>query len=128
MAEINGINVPFLPAGGVEQLKSRKLPFSENKVQSKFSDIFTEELNKLKFSAHASTRIESRNIELSGNDFARLETAFDKAVNKGAKESLIMIDDKAFIVNVPNRTVITALDKSQLLSNVITNIDSAVIG
>lgn len=128
MAEINGINVPFLPAGGLEQLRSRKLPFSENKVQSKFSDIFTEELNKIKFSAHATTRLESRNIELSGNDFARLESAFDKVASKGAKDSLIMIDDKAFIVNITNKTVITALDKGQLLSNVITNIDSAVIG
>ena len=35
--------------------------------------------------------------------------------------------DKAFIVNVPNKTVITAMDKAQLMSNVITNIDSAVI-
>lgn len=128
MAEINGINVPFLPAGGLEQLRGRKLPFNENKVQSKFSDIFTEELNKIKFSAHATTRLESRNIELTGNDFARLETAFDKVANKGAKDSLIMIDDKAFIVNIANKTVITALDKGQMLSNVITNIDSAVIG
>jgi flagellar operon protein len=128
MAEINGVNVPFLPAGGVDQIRSRKLPFSENKVQSKFSDIFTEELNKFKFSAHASSRLESRNIELSGRDLARLESAFDKAMSKGAKDSLIMIDDKAFIVNVPNRTVVTALDGHQMASNVITNIDSAVIG
>lgn len=127
MAEINGINLPFIPAGGVEQLKSRKLPFVENKVQSKFSDIFTEELNRLKFSAHANARIESRNISISGQDMARLESAFDQAQSKGAKESLIMLDDKAFIVNVPNKTVITAMDKAQLMSNVITNIDSAVI-
>lgn len=58
---------------------------------------------------------------------ARLESAFDQAKNKGAKESLIMIDEKAFIVNIANKTVITAMDKGQLLSNVITNIDSAVI-
>lgn len=127
MAEINGINVPFIPAGGVEQLRSRKTPFTENKVQSKFSDIFTEELNRLKFSAHANSRIESRNIQISGSDMARLESAFDQAKNKGAKESLIMIDEKAFIVNIANKTVITAMDKGQLLSNVITNIDSAVI-
>ena len=82
MAEINGINLPFIPAGGVEQLKSRKLPFVENKTQSKFSDIFTEELNRLKFSAHANARIESRNISISGKDMARLESAFDQAQSK----------------------------------------------
>jgi flagellar operon protein len=127
MAEINGVNVPFIPAGGVEQLRSRKTPFNEAKVQSKFSDIFSEELNRLKFSAHANARIESRNIQISGRDMARLESAFDQAQSKGAKESLILIDEKAFIVNVPNKTVITAMDKAQMLSNVITNIDSAVI-
>ena len=51
----------------------------------------------------------------------------DRAAAKGAKESLVMIDDVALVVSVKNRTVITAVDKAQLKENVFTNIDSAVI-
>jgi hypothetical protein len=38
-----------------------------------------------------------------------------------------MLDDVAMIVNVPNRTVVTAVDGDQAGSQVFTNIDSAVI-
>jgi len=50
-----------------------------------------------------------------------------KAAAKGARESLILLDDKAFVVSVRNRTVITAVDGEHLKENVFTNIDSAVI-
>ena len=42
-------------------------------------------------------------------------------------ESLVLVDDLAFIVNVPNRTVITAMEQGETNSNVFTNIDGAVI-
>jgi flagellar operon protein len=50
-----------------------------------------------------------------------------KAEAKGARESLMVMGDTAFIVNIPNRTVITAVNSGQLKDNVFTNIDSAVI-
>lgn len=124
MHEINGIKVPFIPAGGSQTLKTG----SKNNVDGKFNKLFNEELNKLKFSSHATSRIKSRQIELNANDLSRLENAVSNARKKGAKDSLIFIDNNAFIVNVPNRTVITAIEKGGMNSNVITNIDSAVIG
>jgi flagellar operon protein len=63
---------------------------------------------------------------LSDGELNRLESAVNKADGKGAADALIMLDEKAFIVNVPNKTVVTVVDKSQMQSNVITNIDSAV--
>jgi len=124
MHEINGIRVPFIPAGGQNVLKTG----NKNKVEGKFDQLFTEELDKLKFSSHATSRLKSRNINLDQGDLKRLENAVSNAQNKGAKDSLIFIDNNAFIVNVKNRTVITALEKGNMNSNVITNIDSAVIG
>ena len=50
-----------------------------------------------------------------------------EALNKGIKESLVMVDSLAFIVNVPNKTVVTAMDQTDSKENVFTNIDGAVI-
>ena len=69
----------------------------------------------------------SRDINLSDAEMQKLESAVDRAEQKGAKESLILFENKAFIVSIPNKTVITAVDREHLNSNVITDIDSAVI-
>ena len=50
-----------------------------------------------------------------------------KAGAKGINESLVIVDSLAFIVNVPNQTVITAMDQTETNENVFTNIDGAVI-
>lgn len=83
--------------------------------------------DRLKVSGHARTRLESRNIELQQADWQRVLEGVDKAAAKGAKESLVMIDDIALVVSVRNRTVITAVDRANLKEQVFTNIDSAVI-
>ena len=43
------------------------------------------------------------------------------------KESLVLVDSLAFIVNVPSNTVITAMDNTEADENIYTNIDGAVI-
>ena len=81
----------------------------------------------LRFSKHASMRLQSRNIELSTELKERLETGAEKAEAKGMKESLVIVDSYSFIVNVPNKTVVTAMDHTESGENVYTNIDGAVI-
>jgi flagellar operon protein len=83
--------------------------------------------DRLKVSGHAQTRLQSRNIDLGQSEWNRVLEGVDRAAAKGAKESLVMVDDVALVVSVRNRTVITAVDKGQLKDNVFTNIDSAVI-
>lgn len=83
--------------------------------------------DRLKVSGHAQTRLQSRNIELGQAEWERVMNGVDKAAAKGAKDSLVMIDDIALVVSVKNRTVITAVDKESLKENVFTNIDSAVV-
>lgn len=82
---------------------------------------------ELKFSAHAKERLSLRNINLSSSDLSRMNDAVNKAAAKGARQSLLVMENQAFIVSVPNRTVITALDNNSMKENVFTNIDSAVI-
>jgi flagellar operon protein len=81
----------------------------------------------VKFSAHAQTRLSSRQIRLSGDDIDKLGAAITKAAQKGSRESLVLMDKAALVVSVPNRTVITAVDKTAMKENIFTNIDSAII-
>ena len=80
----------------------------------------------VKFSAHAIERLKSRGISLDQDTLKRLNSAIDKAAEKGSKESLMLTDDAAFIVSVKNKTVITAMDRGSIKDNVFTNIDSTV--
>ena len=82
---------------------------------------------ELKFSKHASMRLENRKINLSKEQSERLESGVQKASEKGIRESLVIVDSLAFIVNVPNKTVVTAMDRTESDDNIYTNIDGAVI-
>lgn len=81
----------------------------------------------LKFSKHAAGRLEERNIELSETQLERLQEGTVKAGEKGINESLVLMDQFAFIVNIPGNTVITAMDQTETDQNIFTNIDGAVI-
>jgi len=81
----------------------------------------------LRFSSHAKQRLQSRQIELTEQDRAELTRAVDMAGKKGAKESLILIDDLSLIVSIRNRVVITAMERGQDNASVFTQIDSAVV-
>jgi flagellar operon protein len=95
---------------------------------SNFNQLLEQELSGVKFSQHALQRLNSRKIELDSSQLSQLSQAVEKAAQKGAKESLILMNNSlAFVVSVKNRTVITAMDGESLKDNVFTNIDSAVI-
>ena len=95
-----------------------------------FEDIFKQKLesaSELKFSKHATQRLDDRNITLSEEQSLRLEEGVQKAQAKGITDSLVLVDTLAFIVNVPNQTVVTAMDQTESEENIFTNIDGAVI-
>ena len=85
------------------------------------------ERKEINFSAHAEGRLAVRQIDLSRQDLVKIENAVERASQKGASESLLLMDDLAFIVSVKNRTVITVIDGHNMKGNVFTNIDSAII-
>ncbi len=97
---------------------------------SSFEEIFKQKLqgtSELKFSKHATKRLDDRNIELTEEQSLRLEEGVMKASEKGITDSLVLVDSLAFIVNVPNQTVVTAMDQTESDENIFTNIDGAVI-
>lgn len=93
--------------------------------RSEFDQLLHSEL--VKFSHHAETRLKQRGIQIDNEQLTKLEHAIDKAAAKGAKDTLMVLGGTALIVNIPNRTVITALDGAKLQDQVFTQIDSAVI-
>ena len=81
----------------------------------------------LKFTKHADARLEQRDIRLTDEQMIRLEEGTKKAYSKGIKESLVLVDNLAFIVNTDKKTVITAIDQNSSDDNIYTNIDGAVV-
>ena len=122
MAMINGISVPFIPLvkeSGFQQAINQG-------VKSHFDEIFSREISKVKLSKHAMQRLESRDIVLSESEMDKINDAVQKAEAKGSKDSLVMMNNTAFLVNIPNKTVITAMSLLNANENVFTNIDSVV--
>lgn len=120
----------------IEQVTDRYLKQkNEGTVQShslSFEEILKQKQDvtgssELKFSKHAAQRLSERNINLSEEQSERLESGVLKANEKGIHESLVIVDSLAFIVNVPNKTVVTAMERSESNDNIYTNIDGAVI-
>lgn len=98
--------------------------FAEIFKQKKITEIPSSDV---KFSKHATLRLDDRKIELSSEQLSRLNEGAQKANAKGINESLVLVDELAFIVNIKNNTVITAMDQNEARENVFTNIDGAVI-
>ncbi len=86
-----------------------------------------ENTGELKFSKHAAGRLADRDISLTEEQLERLNDGARKAGQKGIKDSLVIVDRLAFIVNVPNNTVVTAMDSTDTRENIFTNINGAVI-
>lgn len=115
----------------IENPKVSELIQSQNRVVANGSEptnAFAQILeSQLKISGHANTRLKSRDIQIDKEQWERVLNGVERAQSKGAKESLVMVDDIALLVSIKNKTVITAVDKANLKENVFTNIDSAVI-
>lgn len=118
----------------IKRLESQIISSSQKNIQKKSNKDFQEVLRnaqknsgEIKFSKHALNRMDNRNIKLDSNEMDRLKNGFDKAEEKGVKDALILMGDKAFIASIKNKTIITTVSQEQLKNNVFTNIDGAVI-
>ena len=115
-------NNGILPGSGQSQ--------SVNKPEVSFEQLLQKQIyesKEVKFSKHAESRLKTRDIELTEEQKQKLNDAINKAGEKNVKESLVMVDDIAFVVNVREKNVVTVLNKDEMKNNVFTNIDGAVI-
>jgi flagellar operon protein len=94
-----------------------------------FSQTLTQRTNAhaLKFSNHAQKRLQARDIELTQDGLTRLVSAVEKVEKRGGRDSLVLMDELAFIVNVKDHLVVTAMSANERGEGVFTQIDSVVL-
>lgn len=112
-----------------KNIPTGEISFEEvlNKQRSIAEILDSSRTEEMKFSKHAGNRLAERNISLTDEQMDRLLDGTKKAQSKGIKESLVILDNFAFIVNTASRTVITAMDQNYEKDNIYTNIDGAVV-
>ncbi len=111
--------------------KQPQSPKTEEKAKPSFSEHLKKACEdtgvRTLFSRHAVSRVDSRGINLSHEQLARIDRAIDNVEAKNVEKTLVMLDDIALIVGMDQRKVITLVSSEELKQNVFTNIDSAVI-
>jgi flagellar operon protein len=124
---------PGVGAGAIAPVRAPTQPVRPQGVPAStgpaFADVLREKtgVQQVQFSKHALQRLERRGLDVDPSTQARLQDGVDRAAGKGARDAVVLVDDKAFVVSVANRTVITAVGRDQMKDHVFTNIDSAVI-
>ena len=114
--------------GQMIPIQNRKDTKSKPTNSLDFQQLLQESIKQndtVKISAHAEQRMIERNIKLQEADMNLIKDAMNSLEKKGAKESLMLYKDMAFIASVNNRTIITALQFKEL--DIVTNIDSTII-
>ncbi|MCL2197709.1 MAG: hypothetical protein FWB80_02190 [Defluviitaleaceae bacterium] len=112
-------NMHLAKVAGLQQLETHRKPEAIKPQPSvSFRDIL--------FSKHAALRLDDRNINLTGEQMERITDGIGKAEQKGIRDSLVLVDDVALVVNVKSRTVITAVNQVTN-EGIFNNIDGAVI-
>lgn len=105
----------------------------DKKPKMSFEAVLNEKLLKesrvqnVKISKHAQMRLVQRDITIDNFISDKINSIVDKEKLKGSKDILIMSDETAYIVNVPNKTMITVMSKEELKENIFTNIDAVAI-
>ena len=109
-------------------ITNSKVEKSKGKETNDFQKILEssiKEKDQVKISNHAQKRLLERDIKLQQTDMNLINKAMDDLKEKGAKESLMIYKDMAFIASVDNRTIITAMQNQEV--DIVTNIDSTII-
>ncbi len=122
------INQQSLSRIGVKNTR-KETPSNVNHQGQSFKQILDAQQKRsepLKFSKHAVMRLKQKDIQLTKAQMTKLTEGIEQADQKGINESLVLMDDVALVVNVKNKTIVTAMDKTNS-AQIFTNIDGAVL-
>ncbi len=132
VAKINNLLIPNVSKVGNEKSVdvSNRL---EKSSPSEFDKLLSENLGEkkvdenLNLSVHAARSLKERGMEIDGDEFLKIKNAMNALKNKGGQDSLIITGKGAYIVDVGNNKIVTAIDKESIAQNVFTKIDSTMI-
>ena len=126
MINITDISVPFLPIGGTNTLNNNKINnINQQKSSINFDELLKNEL--INFTNDDKSRTIINENPLSEMEMIRLDEAIEKAKYNEANKSLIIVDNKMFIVDIFSKTVNNIFETKEMKNNLIKNIDSAII-
>ena len=127
---INNILIPNVTRTGNSSKVSKKIEKDVN--PNEFNNLLKETIESqqsegIKLSVHAAKRLQDRNMSVDGAELKKIQSGIEKLASKGGNDSLLITSKGAYIVDVPKRTIVTAIDKDSISENVFTKIDSTVI-
>ncbi len=137
MSENGNINNILIP--NVSKLPKHKKVDVSNKLdgskpnQSEFKSLLQDQIGDvqrdhgIQLSVHAAKRLKERNLEMDSGEFFKLRDAMTKLRAKGGQDSLVITEKAAYIVDVAQNKVVTAIDRENMAENVFTKIDSTVV-
>jgi flagellar operon protein len=127
----NKINESLIPQVNSSSLK-KKAPVAQGPSSQEFEQLLKQEISPAKkdvdltISKHAQKRIDDRSLDFDQNEFLKIKDAITKLRDKGGKDSLIITNKAAYIVDVNNERIVTAMNKDDMSENVFTKIDSTL--
>lgn len=130
--KINNILIPNVTKFPKKQGKSTDQS-NKNSDTSEFKKLLEGQIGEVKkdhginLSVHAAKRINERNLGLDNEEFFKLRGAIEKLKMKGGQDSLVITKNAAYIVDVPNEKIVTAISKDSVEENVFTKIDSTIV-
>jgi flagellar operon protein len=80
----------------------------------------------IRISPHAQQTLDEMGIEMTSARMASLAEAVGRAAARGAGNALVVMDHAGMVVNVADRTLVTAVNEQRMQEQVITDIDAAV--
>lgn len=131
--KVNNMLIPNVSriGGNREAELNRKV---DTNAPSEFDGLLREQLEGVKpkneglsLTTHAARRLKERNLEMDASEYTKLKGAIDKLKTKGGQDSLVITGKAAYIVDVPNNRIVTAIDRDNMAENVFTKIDSTLI-
>jgi flagellar operon protein len=123
------VNGKLKPLSVIEPAKKQEF-INENRNVEKntdFKEVLDDQLKDLKISGHAAKRLKERNLEMDPLEFLKLKEAVSQLRKKGGNDSLVITGKAAYIIDIKNQTIVTAMDKENMENNVFTKIDSTMV-
>jgi len=125
---------PLLPPGGVRSIvdpnpASPADPTERGRGPS-FDDILAGRLGaggRVTLSAHTREVMAAEGIELGPVDLDRIGRAMETLAEAGSRDGLLVGEKGAFVVSVPDRTVVSMTPPGATKDTVFTRIDGAVL-
>jgi len=113
----------------IEPPKKQEFKSENRNVENNtdFKEVLDDQLKDLKISGHAAKRLKERNLEMDPLEYLKLKEAVLQLRKKGGNDSLVITGKAAYIIDIKNQTIVTAMDKENMENNVFTKIDSTMV-